>query len=117
LLLILRQFPAPVAFTCYHHPIYLERVPHWHREDYQITTRGGPRTETCYANFRPPDNLHDHGHLGADKREREKLARRRRTITGRFARYPADERRQLLEALATQHPADFADALAKVRPV
>jgi hypothetical protein len=99
------RIPAAVLACGYRHQDLDAAFRDWSRTDYQAMTRGGLRTESLWQNFETTD-LHDWRHYGADKREREKLKRRERSIIGKLRAMPGPERRRLLAALADE----FSDA-------
>ena len=107
LLDVLDDLPAAVALTTYDTPQYSDRLKHWNKVTYQTSTRGGLRAETLYTNYRPADRPHDLRFWGRDKREREKLSRRRRNMVNKLRRLPPVERLQLLGTIA----AEFRDEL------
>lgn len=80
--------------------LYRERLAGWRTWTYRAQTRGGPATEQVWANYPEPDQLHDYRWIGRSKREREKLARRRRRLIRWLDCLPARERDQLLAAVA-----------------
>lgn len=80
LLHALTRLPAMVMVSGYRHPLYDVIVGHWRQIDFPQMTRGGSMaTETLWMNYPEPEWLHDPRHVGADYREREVRARRRRS--------------------------------------
>jgi DNA adenine methylase len=97
-----------VAISTYDNPIYQQQLAGWRTVRYDSATRGGMREETLYLSYAAPPMLHDLRYLGRDRREREKLTRRRKNLIRKLQRLPALERRQLLEALQSTFAAEMA---------
>lgn len=100
LLDVLLRLPCYVLVHSYPNPLYRERLAGWRTWTYRSQTRGGPATEQVWANYPEPDHLHDYRWIGRSKREREKLARRRRRLIRWLDCLPPRERAQLLAAVA-----------------
>lgn len=80
----------------------------WHRLDYTAQTRRGPVTESLWTPYNPREiqHLHDYRWLGADFRERERIARKVRRWSTKLARLDRHEQQAILEALANIAGAD-----------
>ena len=85
--------------------LYRRLLRGWHRESYQVTTRGGTtRTEHIWCNFPAPHELHDYRYLGENFRERQRIKRQRERVLTKFGAMPALERKALLSALNEAWP-------------
>jgi hypothetical protein len=79
-------------------PIFL--LPGWDVETFEVMTRGHKwRTECVWFNFPRPVELHDHSHVGADRRARWNIERRRRRWRSRLEAMQPLERATLFAAL------------------
>jgi len=95
------------AVMCVHYPspLYAEALQTWRTWTYRSMTRGGRMaTEQVWCSYPRPEVLHDPRWLGADKREREKLMRRRRNLLDKIRRLSPLERQSLLDAIACGIP-------------
>jgi len=74
----------------------------WHRLDYTAQTRRGPVIESLWTPYDPREirHLQDYRYLGADFRERERIARKVRRWSTKLARLDRHEQQAILEALA-----------------
>lgn len=79
--------------------LYEDKLAGWRSLSYVAPTRAGPGAEKLWLNFPPAGELHDPRWLGGDKREREKLVRRRRNLMRRLRALPAVERQSILAEL------------------
>jgi DNA adenine methylase len=96
----LRTIDADVMVSHYVDPLYGDLLADWRSFRFQAMTRGGVMAdEQVWMNYRPPERLHDPRWLGGEKREREKLTRRRRNLLGKLRRLPVLERQALLQAM------------------
>lgn len=96
----LEASPWPAMVSTYPNKLYAERLASWEAFTYPVTTRGGIKTETTYANYPPPAQLHDYAHLGANKRAREMHRKRAANLVGKLERLPEIERNHLLAHVA-----------------
>lgn len=99
LLAVLLRLPCWVLVHSYPNPLYQEHLAGWRTWTYRAQTRGGPATEQVWANYPEPTELHDYRWIGRSKREREKLAKRRRRLIRWLDCLPSRERAQLLAAV------------------
>ncbi|MBO6553274.1 MAG: DNA adenine methylase [Roseitalea sp.] len=99
LLATLRSARCMVMISGYRSPLYDAALTGWHRIDYKAQTRQGLADESLWLNFRPPLELHDYGHLGADYRERERIRRKRRRWADKIAGMDRLERLAVMDAL------------------
>lgn len=100
LLAVLLILPCNVMVHSRPNPVYACALSHWRTWTYEAMTRGGIATEQVWVNYPPPTELHDYRWIGANKREREKLARRCNNLLRKIRTLPEWERRQLLAAVA-----------------
>jgi site-specific DNA-adenine methylase len=99
LLSVLSAIPAAVMLSGYRSALYDDALSSWHRIDYTAATRRGPATESLWLNYRPPSLLHDYRYVGADFRERERIAKKRDRWVSRLMAMPDLERNAIFGAL------------------
>lgn len=99
LLVVLQELRCFVILSGYRCAVYDQALASWHRVDYRVMTRGGPRIESAWCNFRPGEQLHDVRFIGKNFRERERIKRKRNRWQRKFERMPAAERAVIREAL------------------
>lgn len=99
LLGVLRAIPARVVVSHYPCAEYDGGLAGWRSFTFTAGTRRGPAQEKVWANFEKPAVLHDCRWLGRNKREREKFARRRRTLMRRLRALSEVERQSILVEL------------------
>jgi hypothetical protein len=114
LLRLLRSLPCMVLLSGYHSELYARELRRWNTVSYQSMTRRGAAVEFLWFNYSAPVALHDYRFLGADRREREYLKRKKQRWLARLERMNPLERQALLGALA-EVPASPAN-LAAVDP-
>lgn len=102
LLRVANRLPCPCLIHGYPSPLYEAALPGWRTWTYRAMTRGGLRTEQCWANYPEPSELHDYSAVGANKRQRERIHRRCRNWSAALARAGSLERGAILQALAEQ---------------
>lgn len=91
---------AAVMIVHYPSPLYAAPLEQWRTWTYRTMTRGGRMaTEQVWCSYPKPESLHDPRWLGKDKREREKLKRRRSNLLQRIQRLNPLERQSLLDEL------------------
>lgn len=100
LLRVLRALPCRVMLSHYPCDLYANALDDWRTFTFEAQTRHGMATEQVWCNYPAPTVLHDVRWLGRNKREREKLTRRRRNLLGKIRRLSPIERQSLLEAVA-----------------
>jgi len=100
LLDVLVSLPCRVMVSHYPHPLYAATLTSWRTFTFRAQTRQGTAIEQVWCNYPVPETLHDVRWLGRDKREREKLTRRRRNLLGKIKRLSPIERQSLLQAVA-----------------
>ena len=97
----LRTLPCRVMVSGYASPLYDARLADWRRIEYQASTRGGMATEVLWCNFPEPPALHDYSFIGNDYRQRERISRKVKRFTAKFAGLDRLERQAILSALTT----------------
>jgi len=106
LLAAVQALDCPCMLSGYPSTLYDDALASWHVESREVITRGGTlRTEVLWCNFpRPTPSLlaMDYGSLGADFRERERVARKIKRWVERLGAMPPRERQALLLALLDQ---------------
>jgi len=99
LLRIIRQLPCPVMISGYWSELYADALSDWRSLSFTSQTRGGPRTEWVWYNFRT-QALHDYSYLGQNFRERERIKRKRNRWIAKLSRMNPLERQALVAAIA-----------------
>jgi len=100
LLTVLRTVPAQVMVTSYPNELYAEVLHDWRTFTFQNLTRGGIVTEQAWCNYAEPVELHDTRYIGSNKRQRERIHRRRRNWRQSIERMGPQERQALAEEVA-----------------
>lgn len=100
LLEVLVALPCLVMVSHYPCEKYCAALSDWRTFTFQAPTRRGTATEQVWCNYPSPTVLHDVRWLGRNKREREKLMRRRRNLLGKIRRLSPVERQSLLDAVS-----------------
>lgn len=99
ILSLIQTLPARVMLSGYRSDMYDDALKDWHRHDFQAMTRGGPRTESVWCNFKPFEEFHDTRFIGGNYRERERIKRKKSRWVSRFQAMPPGERAAIAEAL------------------
>jgi DNA adenine methylase len=100
LLAILQELRCHVMISGYWSTLYAAMLEQWATEQIGTMTRGGPRTEWLWMNFRAGElQLHDTRFLGRGFRERERINRKKRRWAKRLAAMDPSERQAIREAL------------------
>lgn len=104
--------PCPAAISGYHSDLYADELRGVRSIEINTRTRRGPATEVVWFNYDPPLWYHDVRFVGKDRRERERINRRRRTWQTGLERMPPRERQAVLEAcIASLLPSGDAAAI------
>ena len=103
LLTALDRLPCHVMVSGYRSRMYEERLNNWIAVDFPGDSHTGPRTETVWLNFDPPEVLHDYRFIGRTFRDRESIKRRRDAISKRIEALPPIERNAILSHLAATY--------------
>lgn len=99
LITVLRQLPGYVILSGYASPLYRKLLADWRCVAFGAGTRGGRRIECVWLNFPDGLPLHDTRFVGEDRRERERIKRKRDRWVGKFERMSPAERQVIREAL------------------
>lgn len=99
LLGILKRLPCAVMLSGYASDLYATELLGWRVVRYRTMTHRGPVWESLWCNFAEPDQLHDYSLLGADRRKRQDLRRKRERWLSRLSRMPILERLAILSAI------------------
>ena len=102
LIATLRQVPASVLLSGYPSPLYDELLPDWPSIQFQVMTRGGPRTEQLWRNFEL-QAAHWATFAGENFTRRQQVKRKAATWARRYAALPPGERLAVLAALLAEH--------------
>lgn len=97
---LVTRLPCLQMISTYPNPQYDLALKGWRKLSYLVQTRGGMRRELLYCNFSEPQTLHDYRHLGGERRERQKISRRRNRWCAGLARMPRKERLAVLAEIA-----------------
>ena len=100
-----------ILISGYWSELYGRKLAGWHTDHFAAATRGGQATEWVWANYPPPDRLHDYRYLGGSFPERWRIHKRQRTWVRMLGRMPALERRAMLSAIAQSFGPDLAEYL------
>jgi DNA adenine methylase len=104
LIRVLRGLPCPVMLSGYPSDLYSSLLGDWRTATIAVASHVGLREEIIWFNFDPPNYLHDHGHLGSNFRERERIRRRVRRWVNRLDEMPISERNAVISALLEKYP-------------
>lgn len=96
----LRCVPASVVLSGYPSSLYDSQLPGWHTKQFQVMTRGGPRTEQLWYNFEP-SAVHWASYAGKDFTDRQRIKRKASRWAANFSRLPAAERLAILSAIVS----------------
>lgn len=102
LLDVLNSLPCYVLLSGYWSELYDTwlRPPKWRHCSYKVRTRGGQTvTEYLWCNFPEPMELHDYSYLGINRRERERIKRKKQRFAHKLLRMPTLERYAVLSAI------------------
>ena len=95
----------------YFHPIYDKILPDWRRIDYQTMTRGGPRTESLWLNFKPT-SPHWHTYAGSNSTERVRIRRKAARWAKQLVEMPEAEQLAVIQAILLAADNDASDTEA-----
>jgi hypothetical protein len=113
---VFRSLPCPAALSGYHSELYADELDGMRLIEISTTTRRGPATEVVWFNYDQPSWYHDVRYVGKDRRERERINRRRKTWRAGLERTTPRERQAILQAcVLSLHPtADAAQICDEV---
>jgi hypothetical protein len=115
LLNALESLSCYVLLSGYLSELYELRLcqPKWRRSSYKVRTRGGETvSEYLWCNFPEPLELHDYRYLGTNRRERERIKRKKQRLSKKLLRMPTLERYAVLAAIREACQTDSIGALA-----
>lgn len=115
LLSLILTLPAAVMISGYRHVLYDDALRDWHRQDFTGVTRGGPRIESVWCNFKPGMTYHDTRFLGGNFRERERIKRKRDRWVARIEKMSAIDRAVIWESLQEAMVAIVASSETTIR--
>lgn len=99
LIAVLKSLPCPVMISGYPSPLYSVALDGWRAVEFQtVDRRGNRKTECIWMNYGQPVALHDYRYLGRDKRERERIKRKRQRWETRLRSMPVLERQVIWQA-------------------
>ncbi|WP_241169246.1 DNA adenine methylase [Serratia marcescens] len=99
---VLRTMPANVMISGYPSALYDELLGDWRSIQFQVMTRGGPRTEQLWMNF-AEGHAYSHAFAGENYIERQRIKRKAERWANNYAALPATERTAILAALLATH--------------
>jgi site-specific DNA-adenine methylase len=98
----LRTLPAAVILSGYPSALYAELLGDWRTLQFQVMTRGGPRTEQLWMNF-AEDLAHWASCAGNNFTDRQRIKRKAARWATNYRRLSAGERLAVLAALLAEH--------------
>lgn len=105
LLALLRELPAAVMLSGYPSALYDALLPSWRTIEFQVMTRGGPRTEKLWMNF-AADVAHWATFAGKNFTDRQRIKRKAARWAANYRQLPAGERLAVLAALLDEASID-----------
>jgi len=105
----LRSLPPHVSviLSGYPSPLYDELLGDWRTVEFQVMTRGGPRTEKLWLSF-PAGLVAWATFAGSDRTDRQRIKRKAARWLAHYGRLSAGEKLALLAALLQTHSQDPA---------
>ena len=104
----LRRIPAAVILSGYPSPLYDSLLFDWKACEFQVMTRGGPRTEKLWFNF-TPSHVHWASFAGQDFTDRQRIKRKAARWAANYRQLPPGERLAVLAALLEVHHSPSAN--------
>lgn len=106
LLATLKALPANVVviLSGYPSPLYDRELPGWRTIEFQVSTRGTPRTEKLWMNFEP-GATHWATFAGSNFTDRQRIKRKAASWATRFREMPPAERLAVLAAILASEAA------------
>ncbi|BEO77143.1 hypothetical protein SMTE4_31130 [Serratia marcescens] len=99
---VLRTVPANVMISGYPSALYDELLGDWRSIQFQVMTRGGPRTEQLWMNF-AEGNAYSHAFAGANYIDRQRIKRKSERWAKNYSALPAAEQTAILAAMLQVH--------------
>lgn len=98
LLALLRRCPGYVILSGYPSALYDQGLVGWNTREFQVMSRGGPRTEKLWFNFEP-SAVHWAKFAGKNFTDRQRIKRKAATWAARYKAMPPGERMAVLAAM------------------
>ncbi len=98
----LRRIPAEVILSGYPSELYDSLLSDWKTCEFQVMTRGGPRTEKLWFNF-TPSHVHWASFAGENFTDRQRIKRKAARWAANYRELPAGERLAVLTAILEAH--------------
>ncbi|WP_226020100.1 DNA adenine methylase [Serratia symbiotica] len=102
LIATLRQIPASVMISGYPSALYDNLLCDWRSIQFQVMTRGGPRTEQLWMNF-AEGAAYSHTFAGTDYIDRQRIKRKAERWANNYRALPSSEQVAILSALLSTH--------------
>jgi hypothetical protein len=99
---VLRAVPANVMISGYPSALYDELLGDWRSIQFQVMTRGGPRTEQLWMNF-AEGNAYSHAFAGANYIDRQRIKRKAERWAKNYRAMPAAEQMAILAEILKTH--------------
>jgi hypothetical protein len=116
LLGMVRGLSCMVMLSGYESELYAKALKRWRCVKIPAMTRGGLRMESVWCNFPPPTILHDPRQAGGDFRARERINRKRKRWSAKFAAMDSRERQVIAAALIGVDRATVEAAMRTATP-
>lgn len=97
----LRAAPALVILSGYPSDLYDGLLPDWRHVEFQVMTRGGPRTERLWFNF-PAGKVQWARYAGSGFTDRQRIKRKAERWAAHYRRLAAGERLAVLSAVLAE---------------
>ncbi|HDL7396678.1 TPA: DNA adenine methylase [Yersinia enterocolitica] len=104
LIAALRNVPASVMISGYPSDLYNELLGDWRSIQFQVMTRGGPRTEQLWMSY-PAETAYSATFAGRDYIDRQRIKRKALRWASNYSSLSANERLAILSALLETHQA------------
>lgn len=104
LIAALRDIPAYVMISGYPSDLYDELLGDWRSIQFQVMTRGGPRTEQLWMSY-PAETAYSATFAGRDYIDRQRIKRKALRWASNYSSLSANERLAILSALLETHQA------------
>lgn len=102
LIATLRGIPANVMISGYPSALYDDLLSDWRSIQFQVMTRGGPRTEQLWMNF-PESAAYSAAFAGKNYIDRQRIKRKAERWASNYRALPAAERTAIMAALLQTH--------------
>lgn len=102
LLKTLASRSAAIAISGYPSCCYDEHLADWRSIEFQVMTRGGPRTEKLWMSY-PDSAVHWCSYAGSNFTDRQRVKRKASRWASNYASMPAAERLAVLSAILSHH--------------